>query len=148
MSDGPELPEGVKLLNAAAFQFVKTAKAANAERVRHELQGVTGPGIETPEDWVVEARRKDAKDFLIWSIEHDAWWAPNHSGYVSDPKEAGRYSFDEAIDIVNNPHTEKPGVPNEAIVLAETYQPRCGNCDRPATHSAGGINRCDRCQDL
>lgn len=23
----------------------------------------------------------------------------------------------------------------------------CGNCGRPATHSAGGINRCDRCQD-
>lgn len=24
----------------------------------------------------------------------------------------------------------------------------CGNCGRPATHSAGGINRCDRCKDL
>lgn len=116
-----QLPEEVQKLNTAAFLFVKTAKEYGAERIRHELAGVTGPGIETPEDWVVEARLKNAKDFMIWSIEHGAWWGPNHAGYVSDPKEAGRYSFDEAIDIVNNPHTQKPGVPNEAIVLAQTY---------------------------
>lgn len=24
----------------------------------------------------------------------------------------------------------------------------CGNCGKPATHSAGGINRCERCNDL
>lgn len=24
----------------------------------------------------------------------------------------------------------------------------CGNCGRPATNSAGNVNRCDRCKDL
>lgn len=31
----------------------------------------------------------------------------------------------------------------EDIVNAE-----CGNCGRPATHEAGGIHRCDRCNDM
>lgn len=106
----------------ASLTLIRTALAHNADRLRQDMQGVSGPGIEGRENWTVEARRTDAKDFLIWSIEHGSWWRSNHDGYTSDVKEAGRYSFDEAIDICNNPHTVKPGIPNEAIVLAETYQ--------------------------
>lgn len=111
----------MKQLIEAAKTFVIAAVQHNATRIAQELKGFSGPGIE-PSDWIVEARRKDAKDFLIWSIEHGAWWRAEHGGYTEDVKEAGRYSFDEAIDIVNNPHTREPGVPNEAIVLADTYQ--------------------------
>jgi len=41
-------------------------------------------------------------NYLIWSIEHGAWWGPNHRGYTQDVRQAGRYSFEVAQDIVND----------------------------------------------
>jgi hypothetical protein len=38
--------------------------------------------------------------FLIWSIEHQAWWGPARRGYTEDPHAAGRYSYQEAHDIL------------------------------------------------
>lgn len=40
--------------------------------------------------------------YLIWSWEHDAWWAPNSNGYVSDRGDAGEYSYEEALKICLN----------------------------------------------
>jgi hypothetical protein len=40
--------------------------------------------------------------FLVWSIEHNAWWRPSHYGYTRDIRDAGRYPRDEARAIVNN----------------------------------------------
>lgn len=40
--------------------------------------------------------------WLIWSIEHDAWWAPNRHGYTRDRILAGRYSQQEARAIVRD----------------------------------------------
>lgn len=38
--------------------------------------------------------------YLIWSEEHFAWWwKPGSSGYTRSIKEAGRYSFVQAMDI-------------------------------------------------
>lgn len=37
--------------------------------------------------------------WLIWSIEHDAWWAPNRKGY-SSLAYAGVYSYEDALAIV------------------------------------------------
>lgn len=121
---GPRQVKALESLNAACLTLVRTALMHGATRLRQDLEGITGPGIEKPQDWVIEARLKSEKAFMVWSIEHDAWWAPNHSGYVQDPKEAGRYSFDEAIDIVQgaNAHPRTQGIPNEAIVLASTYE--------------------------
>ena len=34
--------------------------------------------------------------WLIWSIEHAAWWGPQERGYVPDPATAGRYSLKAA----------------------------------------------------
>ena len=42
---------------------------------------------------------KDAL-FVIWSWEHHSWWAPNRQGYAEHLEQAGRYSFQEAADIV------------------------------------------------
>jgi hypothetical protein len=38
--------------------------------------------------------------FLVWSIEHCAWWGPGHRGYTRDVTAAGRYSAAEADAIV------------------------------------------------
>lgn len=58
--------------------------------------------------------------YLIWSNEHNAWWGENHSGYPSNIKHAGRYSFDEAIKICNGANygwnTDMSG-PNELPIL-------------------------------
>lgn len=38
--------------------------------------------------------------YLIWSIEHGAWWGPNRRGYTQDVRQDVRYSFEVAQDIV------------------------------------------------
>lgn len=38
--------------------------------------------------------------YLIWSIEHDAWWAPGRVGYTRELAAAGRYDEGEARAIV------------------------------------------------
>ena len=40
--------------------------------------------------------------FVIWSIEHNAWWAPDRHGYVRDVLRAGRYPRHEARAIVHD----------------------------------------------
>ena len=42
----------------------------------------------------------DEPCFLIWSIEHTAWWRPGWSGYTTSLAEAGRYSRQEADAIL------------------------------------------------
>lgn len=42
----------------------------------------------------------DAPLFLIWSIEHDAWWRPQSLGYTRTLSEAGRYTRHEAEQIL------------------------------------------------
>lgn len=37
--------------------------------------------------------------FLIWSIEHNAWWRHEENGYTSSHEFAGRYSKSEAYRI-------------------------------------------------
>lgn len=42
---------------------------------------------------------KKADQYLIWSNEHRAWWAPGSNGYVQRLAEAGRYSRQHALQI-------------------------------------------------
>jgi hypothetical protein len=56
------------------------------------------------------------KKWLIWSIEHKAWLAENSMGYVLNRKHAGRYSFDEARQIVASANIGLKAIPNEAMV--------------------------------
>lgn len=62
----------------------------------------------------VEPKRKVL--WLVWSIEHDAWWKPAHNGYTTDIKEAGRYPYPEARGIVEGANYGKYDRPNEALV--------------------------------
>jgi hypothetical protein len=56
--------------------------------------------------------------FLVWSIEHDAWWAPNRIGYTRELHEAGRYPEAEAAEIVtraNIRHFNEAAIPFACI---------------------------------
>lgn len=37
--------------------------------------------------------------YLIWSVEHGAWWGPARRGYVGQVSQAGRYTGAEATAI-------------------------------------------------
>lgn len=56
----------------------------------------------------------DEAGALIWSFEHNGWWAPGRQGYVSDVDAAGRYFLAEARQIVEIANI---AAINEAIVL-------------------------------
>lgn len=58
--------------------------------------------------------------WLVWSIEHNAWWGPDHCGYVKDRRAAGLYSYYDAYDIVRmaNEHRKSDFPPNEAMIQA------------------------------
>lgn len=55
--------------------------------------------------------------FLIWSIEHGAWWAPARSGYTVNIREAGRYTWGEAKAIVDDANI----VTTNECVIPESY---------------------------
>lgn len=38
-------------------------------------------------------------EYLIWSVEHGAWWRPKRTGYTESYDIAGRYSKQEAYNI-------------------------------------------------
>jgi hypothetical protein len=61
--------------------------------------------------------------WLIWSNEHDAWWKPDSRGYTKLARDAGRYCFDDALEICigscdDNDWTENRSsqTPNEVMV--------------------------------
>ena len=58
--------------------------------------------------------------FVIWSIEHNAWWAPNHRGYVRDVLRAGRYTRPEARIIVESANVVQL---EECMIPVECVEP-------------------------
>lgn len=41
-------------------------------------------------------------EFLIWSLEHTAWWAPDKMGYTTVLQQAGRYTRNQADEILED----------------------------------------------
>jgi hypothetical protein len=39
------------------------------------------------------------ENYLVWSNEHMAWWGSRRVGYVESLRKAGRYTYEEAMDI-------------------------------------------------
>lgn len=37
--------------------------------------------------------------WLIWSMEHRAWWRPHSNGYTTRTDKAGQYGYEEALSI-------------------------------------------------
>lgn len=58
-------------------------------------------------------------DWLVWSNEHRAWWAPGRCGYNTSDKGAGRYTLADALDCcgLRSPvPTEWGRIPAEVVV--------------------------------
>lgn len=54
--------------------------------------------------------------WLIWSNEHRSWWREAHNGYTTDRKQAGRYFYEEALQIVAGANQFVSGnTPNETM---------------------------------
>lgn len=54
--------------------------------------------------------------YLIWSREHQGWWRPQQCGYTNYMELAGRYTLEEATEILKNAHSHidwKGHLPNE-----------------------------------
>jgi hypothetical protein len=49
-----------------------------------------------------EALSSVQQHWLVWSIEHNAWWDADRCGYTKDRAKAGRYSFNDATFICLN----------------------------------------------
>lgn len=54
--------------------------------------------------------------WLIWSIEHNAWWGKNETGYVQKKEDAGEYSYDLACEIVSRANRWTENKPSEAMI--------------------------------
>lgn len=63
-----------------------------------------------------ETKPKVKVRWLIWSLEHDGWWKSARRGYTDQIDEAGRYTYPEAREIVENANYGKYNRPNEAMV--------------------------------
>ena len=61
----------------------------------------------------------DARDYVIWSFEHDAWWGPGRCGYVLELAAAGRYTKDEALAIQTDANRYRSTIFEQALPLAE-----------------------------
>ena len=59
------------------------------------------------------------ESFVIWSWEHQEWWAPNRQGYTEQLAQAGRYTFDEAAKITVG---HIPAGEEIAMLEAEAFQ--------------------------
>ena len=44
-------------------------------------------------------RLSTGKNWLLWSVEHKAWWRADEKGYCWSVENAGRYTLDEATAI-------------------------------------------------
>lgn len=71
--------------------------------------------------------------YIIWSIEHEAWWRPGWAGYTRELAAAGRYNQAEADAILaraNFVHVNECAIPVTCLGLAFT----CRRCGRTSHH--------------
>jgi hypothetical protein len=74
--------------------------------------------------------------FLIWSIEHDAWWAPAERGYTQRIADAGMYTDDESAKILERANY---------VAVNEARLPIQATLNRDSVRIMG---RCSNCHDL
>ena len=63
------------------------------------------------------------KTFLIWSIQHEAWWRADWRGYTTDLRDAGVYSESEAAAVLKRSNTvavEECAIPTSCVRDDET----------------------------
>lgn len=116
-----DAPVSDEQINTAAAILILAAKQHGSEGL---IYGARAISKETGEEeaWNIKAEKQGGHDlWLIWSMEHRGWWAPDHKGYVMSRVDAGRYSYDDALAIVRgaNRHKDPMGIPNEAMIKDE-----------------------------
>lgn len=107
-------------INEAAKTFILAAKQNNSQGIQYNAQAVSNKGER--EDWIVKAEKQGGHDlWLVWSNEHRGWWSPGRVGYVQSRKAAGRYTYDDALEIVRsaNAHRGDDDFPFETMVKDE-----------------------------
>jgi formylmethanofuran dehydrogenase subunit E len=73
--------------------------------------------------------------FLLWSVEHNAWWRANSAGYSVEIWDAGLYSDAESAEILERANLVAF---NEARIPVDSVLP---------AQSVGVLVRCSRCHD-
>jgi len=70
---------------------------------------------------IYEVKAIPSGKYLIWSIEHNAWWMPNKCGYTTKLEQAGRYLISAALRICNesNGSWSQSNSPNELPIAEE-----------------------------
>lgn len=58
--------------------------------------------------------------YVIWSIEHQAWWPASRMGYVEILALAGRFSYAEAAAIVERANYP-PGTFHECMIPVDAF---------------------------
>lgn len=105
----------VEKLNAYCFALIGICRETNAEEMTVKQENVTHLGKPIG-SWEITVRNMDAPEWIIWSHEHQGWWAPNERGYVTSRKAAGRYTYAKALEIVEGANRMLKDAPNEAMV--------------------------------
>ena len=59
--------------------------------------------------------------WLVWSHEHGAYWRSNSNGYATERCLAGRYSFEEALEIARRSNQHISG--RDYCAIEETICP-------------------------
>lgn len=72
---------------SAPLSSVEIAENALAARIARLVSDDGGTEVEA--------------EYLVWSDEHNAWWAPDECGYVVKVADAGRYSATTAARIIS-----------------------------------------------
>jgi hypothetical protein len=117
----------IEKINAYCFALIGICRETNAETMTLEQKKVTHFGKDIG-DWEVVVRKLGGREWLIWSNEHNAWWGHGQRGYVADVRVAGRYTREEAVQIVHEANIgvrlDPESQPNEAMVHVSVVEKR------------------------
>ncbi len=109
---------GELCFTAREFEWVTGARNGASS-----VPGAIPPAIdyipETPGITALIESSPDRTSWLIWSNEHGRWWAASEQGYTNQRSAAGRYSFADAVRIVEKANQYCDDLaPNESMVWA------------------------------
>jgi len=62
------------------------------------------------------------KVWLVFSVEHTAWWRANRSGYTLTREDAGRYTLEEARMLAKQRSPDAEGMPGEIVEPAPEFE--------------------------
>lgn len=73
--------------------------------------------------------------YMIWSYEHNAWWAPEARGYTRNHMAAGNFTRDQALWHLSN---SLVGGAMDEIIVPENLAMKLGN---PRYHPYHGASK-------